>query len=73
MQKGDLVFIHHIRDACLRILEYIKGFSQVKFSSSNLVQSAVIRQLEIIGEATKNLSKEFRTNTRKFPGRSWLV
>ncbi len=38
------------------------------FLSSNLVQDGTIRQIEIIDEATKNLSRIFGTNVSIFPG-----
>jgi uncharacterized protein with HEPN domain len=38
------------------------------FSSSNLVQDGTIRQIEIIGEATKSLSKDLR---EKYPQIPW--
>ena len=49
-----------ILDAINKIQEYIKGMDYEGFRVSNLVQDGVIRQLEIIGEAAKNLSQDFR-------------
>ena len=48
--------------ACRDIEEFIGGMSEDEFSTNTLVQSAVLRQLEIIGEASKRLSSEFRDN-----------
>ena len=65
--KRDSAYLSHIRDATRRIQEYTHG-GQVAFMGSTLIQDAVIRNLEIIGEATKALSPEFRD---KHPGIPW--
>lgn len=57
MIKDDTVFLRHILDAINKIQEYTKGMDYADFRASSLVQDGVIRQLEIIGEATKNLSQ----------------
>ncbi|MBS3156895.1 DUF86 domain-containing protein [Candidatus Woesearchaeota archaeon] len=56
----DLPYIQHIRDAIRYIENFIKGLTKDKFFKDKLRQSAVVRQLEIIGEATKNVSTKFR-------------
>jgi uncharacterized protein with HEPN domain len=38
----------------------MKGISKQKFKEDELIQDAVIRNLEIIGEASKNISPDFR-------------
>lgn len=60
MVKDDTVFLRHILDAINKIQEYAQGMDFEKFRKSSLVQDGVIRQLEIIGEATKNLSEGIR-------------
>ncbi|TAL60292.1 MAG: DUF86 domain-containing protein [Bacteroidetes bacterium] len=54
--KEDIIYLKHILQAIGRVEEYTKGLSNEAFHSSNLIQDGVIRQLEIIGEATKQLS-----------------
>jgi uncharacterized protein with HEPN domain len=54
--KDDAVYLRHILDAIGQIEEYVTGFDYEMFMRSRLVQDGVIRQFEIIGEATKNLS-----------------
>jgi uncharacterized protein with HEPN domain len=51
-----------------RILLYISNKDQVSFSDDQLTQDAVVRQLEIIGEATKRISLNFRS---KYPQIPW--
>ena len=53
--KGDCLYLHHILDAIHKVEEYVSVGRQAFMSSSHW-QDAVIRQLEIIGEATKRLS-----------------
>jgi uncharacterized protein with HEPN domain len=54
--KGDRLYLTHILDAVEKIETYIAVGHDVFVSTSHW-QDAVIRQLEIIGEATKRLSK----------------
>lgn len=53
--KRDSAYLSHIRDATRRIQEYTRS-GQAAFMDSALIQDVVIRNLEIIGEATKALS-----------------
>lgn len=66
--RNDTVYLRHILDAITWIETYTAGFDQSRFLSSNLVQDAVIRQIEIIGEASKTLSAEVRESN---PGVPW--
>lgn len=59
MIERDLLFLEHIRDAIERI-ERFTSDGRAAFMADDKTQSAVMRQLEIIGEATKRLSEEFR-------------
>ncbi len=65
--KNDKVFLLHIRDAIKNIEKFVKNISEKEFFKNHLVQSAVIRQIEIIGEAVKNLSKEFKNRHNDIP------
>jgi len=67
MLKDDLVFLQHIADSIQQIEEYTANLDQEAFRLSRLVQDAVIRQFEVIGEATKNLSPALRDKTPEVP------
>src|SRR5512141_1600201 len=67
--REDAVYLGHIRDAISRIGSYLEGVTEEQFLSTPLLQDGVIRQLEIIGEATKRLSKRFRESTPHVPWR----
>jgi uncharacterized protein with HEPN domain len=57
--KDDRVYLRHIRDAIARIESYVSGGREA-FLADPMIQDAVIRNLEVIGEAVKNLSSELR-------------
>ena len=68
MPKNSIIYINHINDCISRIKSYTKGMDEQSFLENPLIQDAVIRNFEIIGEATKNLSMEFR---KKYPDIAW--
>jgi uncharacterized protein with HEPN domain len=59
--------LRHILDAVSRIEEYTKEIEYKNFMENHLVQDGVIRQIEIIGEATKRLSDKTRDNYPDVP------
>jgi hypothetical protein len=67
MPRNDIAYLQHILDAINRIEEYLLGVTEADFHNRYLIQDGVIRQIEIIGEATKQLSKEMF-----FSGRCYL-
>lgn len=60
MRKSDTVYIEHILDAIRKIESFTKGITYQKFKNNELVTDAVLRNLEIIGEAVKNISQKTR-------------
>ena len=66
--KDDDVFLKHVLDSINQIEEYVDDMGFEDFVSNKLVQDGVVRQLEIIGEATKHLSPELR---EKYPKTPW--
>ena len=65
--RDDTVYLRHILDAIARTETYIDGFDKASFRADLLVQDGVIRQIEIIGEATKRLSRDVRKANRHVP------
>jgi uncharacterized protein with HEPN domain len=65
--KDDTVYLRHILDAINQIGEYVTGFDREAFMGTRLVQDGVIRQFEIIGEATKNLSPSLKERHPEIP------
>jgi uncharacterized protein with HEPN domain len=66
--KGDQLYLRHILDAIITIEGYIAAGRAI-FLSTFYWQDAVIRQLEIIGEATKRLSHDLRSPHHEIPWR----
>lgn len=52
-------YLGHILDAIERIGRYTAGLDEAAFKQNSLVQDAVIRNFEIIGEASRNISKRY--------------
>ncbi|HBQ21204.1 MAG: hypothetical protein A2Z91_00355 [Deltaproteobacteria bacterium GWA2_38_16] len=65
--KEHQVYLQHIIDAIQKIESYVSVGKDVFLSTSHW-QDATIRQLEIIGEATKQLPEDFRS---KYPNIPW--
>ena len=67
MNDKNKLYLSHILDSCSNILEFIKDIDYNTFIKKRLIQSAVIRELEIIGEATKNLSNDIINHSKEIP------
>jgi uncharacterized protein with HEPN domain len=65
MKRDIGLFIEDILKSIKNIEEFSKNLDKEKFSKDNLRQSAIIRQLEIIGEAVKNIPPSFREKYSK--------
>jgi len=64
--KEDLPYLLHIRDAQKSIQEYTKDGREA-FLGDKKTQDAVIRNIEVVGEATKRLSEQLRTQHPECP------
>ena len=67
MKKDVNVFIEHILESIKKIEEFTNGISRENFLKSAQLQDAVVRRLEIIGEAVKNIPAEFRKKHAEIP------
>ncbi|HRZ41343.1 MAG TPA: DUF86 domain-containing protein [Bacteroidales bacterium] len=65
--KNDQVYIDHILGAIEKIEGFVAGISRSDFNQSTLIQDAIIRNFEIIGEATKKISKSFTQSHPEIP------
>ena len=68
MKKDNLVYLRHILDAIYRIEEYTEKVEYEDFMNNNLVQAGAMREIEIIGEATKRLTQGFK---EEYPDIPW--
>jgi len=60
MHRDYRLYLDDILEAIDRIQEYVEGLDEDTFSSDKKTQDAVIRNLEVIGEASRNLSDEMK-------------
>jgi uncharacterized protein with HEPN domain len=70
MDKDDSIFIGHILDSIKAIEGFIQGVAEQEFYDNREKHDAVVRNLEIIGEAAKNIDEEFRS---KYPDIPWRL
>ncbi len=66
--KDDKVYLAHIDDAIAQILAYTAG-GRDEFVKNRMVQDAVVRNFEIIGEAAKNISDATKARRPAIPWR----
>lgn len=69
MMKDDSVYLRHILDAIEQIESYLDGISVDQFQKTKLIQDGVLRQLEIMGEASRYLSDDIRQDHPEVPWR----
>ncbi len=67
-KRDYLLFLEDIIEAIVKIEDYTKNVNQDAFSRSSLIQDAVIRNFEVIGEAVKNVPKRVKQN---YPQVEW--
>ena len=72
MKKDDSIYLRHIIDAFVQIEDYMDGVSHDEFFSDKLLQDGVIRQLEIMGEAARNVSEDLRSENPQIPWRQMI-
>lgn len=63
----DKFYLAHILEAIDNVEEFLVEKTITDFLASNLLQSAVIRKIEIIGEAAKHLSDELKQQYSEIP------
>lgn len=68
MKKDVEIYTEHILECIERIEEYTEGLTKDEFLNSTEIQDAVIRRIEIIGEAVKNIPAEIK---ERYPDIPW--
>jgi uncharacterized protein with HEPN domain len=67
MIKKNEFYIFHIRDSINKIDSYTEKYDFSSFNADSIIQDAVIRQFEIIGEASSKLSEDFKFKNKNIP------
>lgn len=60
-------YVEHMLDACIQIQTYIAGKTEADFLSDGLLQDGVVRRLEILGEASRQLRDVLPDAEARFP------
>lgn len=68
MAKDDLVRLRHMLDSAMEAVEYIQGKSRADLDTNRVLSLALVRLLEIVGEALTGLPPPHDCNTQTFLG-----
>lgn len=68
MSLSDEDFVRHVLDEACNIAAFMKDKSIEDLRSNIMLDRAVTRSLEIMGEASKKVSKEYQKNIHPYPG-----
>jgi uncharacterized protein with HEPN domain len=69
MSPDEKLRLTHVAEAAALIADYLKGVSKEAFLNDRLRQDAVIRRIQIIGEAVRHLSRELLVRMPDFPAK----
>ena len=61
------LYLQHIMEALDKIASFLQGIERDQFLASDLIQAAVIRELQVAGEAAKRITPEFQQTTPDIP------
>jgi len=67
--KNDDTYLQHILEAIEKIEKYLTGVTYEMFEQNDMIIDAVVRELEIIGEAAGKLSQQFQQDHPEIPFR----
>jgi uncharacterized protein with HEPN domain len=69
MLLEDRIRITHMRDACLSVSRFIQGKSAPDLAGDEMLQFALVRAIEIIGEAAGRVSEDVQKAAPEIPWR----
>jgi uncharacterized protein with HEPN domain len=69
MAKDDLTYLRHMLDAARKVEQFTQGMERSDLESDEMLSLAVIRLLEILGEASRNVSEDLRNANPQIPWR----
>jgi uncharacterized protein with HEPN domain len=69
MSRDPRLYLQGIKDCATKILQYSQGLDRESFENHGMAYDAVLRNLEIIGEAAKKIPREIRDLAPDVPWR----
>jgi uncharacterized protein with HEPN domain len=67
MLKSKIEYLRHIQEETSFIIEHTSAITEDVFSENLVLRKAIIRRLEVIGEATKRVDFDFRSKYKAVP------
>ncbi len=67
MSKSDIVRLQHMLDAAKKAVKFVSGKKREDLNSEEILAMGLVRYLEIIGEASKTVSKTVRDENVEIP------
>ena len=68
MSRDEIMYLQDIAESCEKVLRFTAGLSQSDLIGDEKTYDAVVRNLEIVGEAAKHIGEEIR---RQLPDIDW--
>lgn len=69
MSRDATLYVDDMIEACRRVLQYCDGLGRAQLVSGTMAQDAVLRNLEVLGEAAKNVPADIRGLDDELPWR----
>ncbi|MDQ3130171.1 MAG: DUF86 domain-containing protein [Acidobacteriota bacterium] len=73
MTKENKVFLQHILDCIGKIESYLQNADYAKFQTNLMMIDAVVRNVEVIGEAANYLTRDFRSGNPQIEWRKIIA
>jgi len=73
MQKDNTIYLEDILNHCEKIISFTDGISKEDFLENELIQDAVVRNIEVIGEAANKLTSDFKIDHPGYPVRDAIT
>ncbi|MEK6928156.1 MAG: DUF86 domain-containing protein [Nanoarchaeota archaeon] len=67
MKRDYKLYLKDIKEGISQIENYMKNISEEEFNKNKLIQDAVLRRLEIIGEASRNIPRALKEKNPQVP------
>ena len=69
-EDRDIAYLWDMRAAAREVTDFVRGVSESQYASNRMLQRAVERGVEIIGEAASHISETFRDAHPEIPWKS---